>query len=948
MQLNIDSGIFFVFLLINLAVGLFYSRGIKNIREYAVGARNFSTPTIASTIVATWIAGSSLTVKVSETYSNGLYFIFANLADPLSFVIIGYLLAPRMKEFLGKLSVAEFMGSLYGPKVRLFAAIAAAALCIGYVGIQVKMMSVLLSHFFHMNSFFALWLTIGCVILYSAFGGIKAVTFTDILQFFTFGVFIPGLSIIILGTLSDPQMVTNMLSTNKLFDWEAVFSLQNPEFLPWLFLFLYGFIPDLDPAIFQRISIAKNTKQVRSSFLLASVLVFFLCIFMYFIGILLLSTNPNADPSALVSYVIDNYSYTGLKSLTIIGIIAMAMSTVDSYINTASILLSYDVPASLNIKLSNERQLMLSRILAILVGTLSIIPALLSKRLLTAIIHVSSVYMPVVTVPLLLSLFGFRSSPRVVLTSMFIGSFTVIFCNMMDFDFNSVIPAMCANMFSIFFLHYTFKQPGGWVGIADDSDLRASRIARIKTMRKFYHSIKSFSLRNFVTNNAPKSESVYSLFAIFGLISVFSSFYSLPAEMKYQYKHFLEFIFHSVLIVTTIFLTYIVWPQTLKNQGFIQFAWNLSLPYILVFVPTLLIIISNFGQFQLMILVVNLVILSSLLRWHVALVNIIVTVGLAIYVYEKLLIPNFGSIHSISLSLQFKIMYVLILVSSVLVIFFKPQQEYIKKTEHKVKALKGEKISLVNQVHNLNERVDHYNQVVEDQNKEIGRLSIATQKILNNVNHELRLPIGNVINFADMLYDALAKSDNNLVKELAKEVYDNSNRVSSMILNMLDLVTLDVNKIDLDKKLINFSEMIEDRVRQCQKIYVNNKKLSFSLDLVPELMISVDPNYIRQTIDNLVTNSINFSNYGNITIKLTKEDGYLRFVIQDEGVGVPPQELHDIFTPFKLSSITESKAHGRGVGLALCKAAIEAHGGEIHAYSDGKKGAKFEFILQMN
>jgi signal transduction histidine kinase len=263
-----------------------------------------------------------------------------------------------------------------------------------------------------------------------------------------------------------------------------------------------------------------------------------------------------------------------------------------------------------------------------------------------------------------------------------------------------------------------------------------------------------------------------------------------------------------------------------------------------------------------------------------------------------------------------------------------------------ITGLSAEVTDLASQVGDLNEQVTHYTEQIADKDKEIDRLGQTSQRILNNVSHELRLPIGNVVNFSEMLTETLGKTENNkLMKELAKEVYDNSNRVSSMILNMLDLATLAVKKVDLEKTMVNFSELVLERVRRCQKIYQNSKNIEFKLDIEPEILISVDPNYMRQTVDNLVINSITFSKQGLITISVTKKDGEVIFTITDQGVGIPDGQLTDIFTPFKMGANTESKAQGRGVGLALCKSAIEAHGGSIIANSDGECGAELQFTL---
>ena len=69
------------------------------------------------------------------------------------------------------------------------------------------------------------------------------------------------------------------------------------------------------------------------------------------------------------------------------------------------------------------------------------------------------------------------------------------------------------------------------------------------------------------------------------------------------------------------------------------------------------------------------------------------------------------------------------------------------------------------------------------------------------------------------------------------------------------------------------------------------------------------------------------------------------FTIEDEGDGIPVREIYDIFTPFKMSSKHQTSNAGRGVGLALCRAAVNAHGGEIKAESNGIRGARFTLVL---
>ena len=227
MSFDIDSIIVILFLIMNFFFGLLYSKGKKSLREYAIGNKNFSTGTIAATIIATCIGGGFFSGALTESYKQGLYFIIPAMGEPLCLIIIAYFFIPRMSEFLNNLSVADALGRLYGKYVRVISAMAGIFVCIGIVSLQFKVGASIFKVFFGVDGFYA---TLACAIIattYSAFGGIKAVTITDIIQFFTFGTIVPIISLIIWGTLSDPYSVVSTITENPLLDYKQVFDLSN-------------------------------------------------------------------------------------------------------------------------------------------------------------------------------------------------------------------------------------------------------------------------------------------------------------------------------------------------------------------------------------------------------------------------------------------------------------------------------------------------------------------------------------------------------------------------------------------------------------------------------------------------------------------------------------------------------------------------------------------------
>jgi len=197
MALDIDIIIFIAFLVINLFVGLAYGREVKTISDYSLGGRNFSTAALVSTIVATFVTGSAFFVTLSKTYSDGLPYVIASSCMSLGFFLTAFFIIPRMGEFMGALSVGEVMGTLYGKHVRLITAISAIIWNVGGIAVQFKVFGTLFNYFVGIPSTYAIILASTIVILYSTFGGIRAVTYTDVIQFFTFGFVLPTIAVII-------------------------------------------------------------------------------------------------------------------------------------------------------------------------------------------------------------------------------------------------------------------------------------------------------------------------------------------------------------------------------------------------------------------------------------------------------------------------------------------------------------------------------------------------------------------------------------------------------------------------------------------------------------------------------------------------------------------------------------------------------------------------------
>lgn len=943
MSFNIDVIMVVAFLVTTLIVGMVHGRGVRTIEDYALGGRNFSTATLSSTLIATWIGGGFFAISVSQTYQDGLFYVAAWIGEVLAFLVTSYLFAQRLQKFFGAVSLAEVMGRLYGKYVRVITSFACIVVAIGAIALQLKVISSLFNYFFNLSSVYALLISSFVIIIYSTFGGIRSVTFTDIIQFLTFGAFVPIFALFVWNALGDHEMIIRNLAASPIFDYRELVNYHNPKFLPYLMIFIYSLLfTSLDPSLFQRALLAKDQKQIRQSFIIASLVGGFVLFVSCSIGAIIYGYNPDLNPDNLLMYIIDHYSYNGLKGFVLVGILAITMSTADSWINISSVTFANDFCKPLNIK-SRVDSLFLSRYFSVFIGSFSVVLAITADNLLELLLLIGNFFCPIVGPILLLGIFGMRGSEKAALSAIFAGVVGTIAWRLYFQDstgVDSVIPGSFANFVAFLVVHYSDSKEWAklkeWKFRPQVENFTLPRLDKkaVACLSVVIEKTVSFNLLAYCNQTASKHENTYVHFGIFAGLSVICTTVLLDQDLYQQNIVFVNIAQIITLALSTILVTNSLWSEQLKNK-YLALVWYITIFISLIMTSCFLLIINSFSSTSLMIFTINLLVISYLLKWHETIFMFFG--GVAISYIISYYYFDVSLVYLKLYDWKFNIVYMMLMLTGSFIFFLKPQQEHYEATEAKVGTLETE-------LTDLSKKVEHYGMRVVDQQQEIERLGATAQKILNNVNHELRLPVGNVMNFVELMKNGLGKFNENQLKDLAGEVYKNTNRLSTMILNMLDLATLDVKKMNLQKQMINFSEMVENRVHECRRIYLDNKSIDFELSIEPEILISVDPNYIRQAIDNLVVNSINFSKKGVISISVARQDKCVILSIDDQGIGIPNEDVYDIFTPFKMGSNTESKAQGRGVGLALCKSVAEAHGGSIMAKGKSK-GAVFTMML---
>jgi signal transduction histidine kinase len=255
---------------------------------------------------------------------------------------------------------------------------------------------------------------------------------------------------------------------------------------------------------------------------------------------------------------------------------------------------------------------------------------------------------------------------------------------------------------------------------------------------------------------------------------------------------------------------------------------------------------------------------------------------------------------------------------------------------------------------------EHLEEKVAERTQDLEKVMEVKSQFLSNMSHEIRTPIHGIMNYADFLVQDWNILDKDKKYEFVKKLYTNSGRLLSLINNLLDLSKLDAGKMEFYAHKENMVTLIEGIIEECEALYMQNKniEIEFIYDKNMPNNAVFDPERIAQVVRNLLSNAIKFTSKGKIrlileSVKFKKDNGSriqgIQLSLQDEGIGIPEDELEYIFDKFNQSAKTKTGAGGTGLGLAISKEIIKAHKGIIWAENNPNNiGSVFKFIIPVH
>jgi signal transduction histidine kinase len=246
------------------------------------------------------------------------------------------------------------------------------------------------------------------------------------------------------------------------------------------------------------------------------------------------------------------------------------------------------------------------------------------------------------------------------------------------------------------------------------------------------------------------------------------------------------------------------------------------------------------------------------------------------------------------------------------------------------------------------QRLAETNAELEMTNRELQRANRLKSDFLASMSHELRTPLHTIIGFSELLAEQLEGPLNEKQHRFIQHIHKDSLHLLELINDVLDISKIEADRLELRPEAFDFTALVAESLASVRSL-AEAKSHTLELSCDVPTAVEADRLRIRQVLVNLLSNAIKFTpEGGRLRLDACVQQDSVMVSVQDNGVGIPPEDQESIFDKFhQVGATTKGVREGTGLGLAITKRLVEQHGGSIWVQSQPRKGSTFFFSLPL-
>lgn len=250
----------------------------------------------------------------------------------------------------------------------------------------------------------------------------------------------------------------------------------------------------------------------------------------------------------------------------------------------------------------------------------------------------------------------------------------------------------------------------------------------------------------------------------------------------------------------------------------------------------------------------------------------------------------------------------------------------------------------------LKNQIHEKSKMLEKLNQDLTRIEKSKDEFVTMIVHDLKNPLVPIQSYVEILLMQTFGSLNEQQIQRLQAIKNNVLALNKMIRDLLDANKLELGRLKLNIEPHNLVEITKSEITSLQPEF-QKKGIETSLESPDSITCECDESRIKQVLNNVLLNSVDFVNEktGRIKVSLKEDHGVVKILIKDNGIGVPKDKIDSIFVKFyQIQPSQQRKYGGTGLGLAVCKGIIESHNGKIWAESEGDgKGTEIHIEIPL-